>query len=188
MPRNNNSAQTTVETPKKVKSESVKIEKYDPNAIKLLFDEALVKSILQAGYQEDVKISNKKIFLGLIICLIAATAHFFPVPWPEVKPVVLACCISYYILSAALQYILIFQERNIILFTIETPKKKALEIGSDMERFDDKYYFTIGFNKTKTVEKFKVKITEFLDEDGYFYYNLFNNFVIKSLNNFTKQN
>lgn len=98
----------------------LKVDIYDQNAVKQLLDDVAAQHFLDRGYAEDHTITNLKMGIGATACGLAVLSHIYPLPFPENVFVLKFCCISYFILSAILQLILQFKERNAILFTKET--------------------------------------------------------------------
>ena len=82
------------------------------------------QAVLDAGYEEDMSISNTKIGscvsrqpgaqpgsqctalatgLGLLTCATALLAQFYPKPFPENYWLLVACVVVYFLLNTALQ-------------------------------------------------------------------------------------
>ena len=73
--------------------------------VKQVLDESLVACVLQQGYDEDQTLENVKLGLMAVACFLAMTAQFYPMPFPESRPLLGGCCFGYFLLSTVLQFI-----------------------------------------------------------------------------------
>ncbi|KAL9688176.1 hypothetical protein QQ045_032593 [Rhodiola kirilowii] len=67
----------------------------DHNSIKHLLDESVTEVVTSRGYKENVRLSNIKMLLGLVIIAIALVAQFYWKKFPENKNFLIGCIISY---------------------------------------------------------------------------------------------
>lgn len=67
----------------------------DPYSVKRQLDDAVTEIVLGKGLKEDHALSNAKLALGVLTCLIAALAQFYPKKFPDNKPLLLACIALY---------------------------------------------------------------------------------------------
>ena len=51
-----------------------------------------------------------------ISCLFALLAQFYPEPFPESRPLLALCCGAYFVLSAIMQFIVTFIDKDTIMF------------------------------------------------------------------------
>ena len=83
-----------------------------------------VQAFEDQGFPEDHRLSNLKLALGFIACVLALVAQFWPnpfkpTPFPESRPLLLVCCVTYFAISFGLQAITSLYEKDAILFTLE---------------------------------------------------------------------
>lgn len=75
-------------------------------------------------------------------CVFAMVAQFYPIPFPDSRPLLGACCAIYFILSGVLQYIMTFIDKDTILFTKPNKTTKdELRIRTAFTRFQE--YFSL---------------------------------------------
>jgi signal peptidase complex subunit 2 len=105
------------------------------------------------GFPEDHRLSNIKLALGTIACLLALVAQFYPnpfkpLPFPESRPLLLVCCVSYFAISFGLQAITSLFEKDAILFTLppmpsspfyETMKGHRVRVSTTLPRFSVRF-------------------------------------------------
>eukprot|EP00245_Coleochaete_scutata_P007553 TRINITY_DN23000_c0_g1_i1.p1 TRINITY_DN23000_c0_g1~~TRINITY_DN23000_c0_g1_i1.p1 ORF type:complete len:205 (-),score=45.24 TRINITY_DN23000_c0_g1_i1:346-960(-) len=166
----------------------------DPYAIKRNLDDVASEIVLTRGYTEDVTLSNWKMLLGLTACAIALVAQFYPKKFPENKPVLIACIVSYILLNAILQYIAFAKEKNHILFTNPfqgSVMQPGLAVSSKMPRYSDLYTLTIASrNPNSKAAKDPVEltksVTKWYTSEGILVENLFWGDVQKLLETYEK--
>jgi len=90
---------------------------YDAADIKRVLDERAAQAVVDAGYVEDLYVSNVKIGLGLLTCATALVAQFYPTPFPENYPLLIACIAVYFVLNTALQAFVYLYEGETVLKT-----------------------------------------------------------------------
>jgi len=90
---------------------------YDAADIKRVLDERAAQAVMDAGYVEDLYVSNVKIGLGLLTCATALVAQFYPMPFPENYPLLIACIAVYFVLNTALQAFVYLYEGETVLKT-----------------------------------------------------------------------
>lgn len=117
-------------------------------SLSLLFDRS---GFVLRRYTEDFFVQNVKILIGLLTCSCALVAQFYPKKFPDNKPILILCVVSYMVLSVLLQWFTSTVEQDIILYTKETKisgggglKKPQITLSTDMPRFQDKYKVTIN--------------------------------------------
>jgi hypothetical protein len=49
----------------------------------------------EEDYSEDTRLSDFKLVLGAISCVLAVVSHFYPLPFPLNLPLLVACSVSY---------------------------------------------------------------------------------------------
>jgi len=127
---------------------------------------------------EDHTWNNIKLAVMTVACAFAMVAQFAPLPFPESRPVLGACCAAYFVLSGALQLITTFLDQDCILITKVMKKDQStdaivkknplmlthgLRIRTSLPRFSEFYTVRIEFQgmedgpfvkKTSSVGKF----------------------------------
>ena len=97
------------------------IETGDSVKVKQIFDEAILEAIINAGYQQNFYWENIKLLLMLVSCIFAMVAQFYPIPFPESRPLLGLCCASYFLLSVLLQYVISYVDKDTIMITNPVP-------------------------------------------------------------------
>lgn len=106
------------------------IETGDSVKVKQVLDDATLEAVTNAGYIINYHSENVKLFLMFLSCVAAMVAQFYPIPFPQSRPLLGVCCALYFILSTVLQYIMSFVDRDTIIIT--KPDKVSNEIPTHM--------------------------------------------------------
>jgi signal peptidase complex subunit 2 len=101
--------------------ELLQVDVGDMIKVKQILDETVAATILD-HINEDYKLDNIKLVIMTAACAFAMVAQFAPIPFPESRMVLGACCCFYFILSGILQLITSFIDMDSILIT--TPLSK----------------------------------------------------------------
>uniref|UniRef100_A0A7N0R8E0 Signal peptidase complex subunit 2 n=1 Tax=Kalanchoe fedtschenkoi TaxID=63787 RepID=A0A7N0R8E0_KALFE len=114
------------------KKNAKKANLLDHHSIKHLLDESVTEVVTSRGYKENVRLSNIKLLLGLVIIAIALVAQFYWKKFPENKNFLIGCIILYpfssmmnfkgptlFYLLASLQHAFRSFERNIEIFILK---------------------------------------------------------------------
>ena len=72
---------------------------------------------MDLGFDEDFFYDNIKLGLMVVACTFAMVAQFYPMPFPESRPLLGVCCISYFLASTVIQLIVSYLEQDAILTT-----------------------------------------------------------------------
>ena len=107
----------SAEAPKEDEDPPVNVDTGDSVKVKQTLDEAVVKAVLDHGYEEHHTLDNAKLLLMLVACSFAMVAQFWPIPFPASRPLLGVCCSMYFVLSGILQLVVWFVERDAIMFT-----------------------------------------------------------------------
>jgi hypothetical protein len=98
--------------------EQIKVNLSDIGAIKKALDESVVGYFLEKqGYEEDLTISNWKIILGGICCILGAISHYAPIPFPKNYYLLMACVGLYGVCQTIMTYIAKFVEKDNFFFS-----------------------------------------------------------------------
>jgi len=168
----------------------------DTATTKGILDDAVVQSFEDAGFAEDHRLSNLKLLLGALACAFALIAQFWPspfapLPFPESRPLLLVCCVLYFLLSFALQLITSFYEQSwdgqdTILYTLPpcdqspywtTLKNHRIKVTTKLPRFSIEYSLVLHVHDGagKEVDKAEkvLKLTDYFEENGTFHEDFF---------------
>ncbi|GAB5035559.1 signal peptidase complex subunit 2 [Nannochloropsis oceanica] len=153
--------------------EPLHIDTGDQMKVKQVMDEAVVKAIVDAGYEENYFYDNIKLTLMVVACAFAMVAQFYPMPFPESRPLLGVCCLAYFLASTVIQLIVSYAEQDAILTTqpLEGMKEGGLRVRTQFPRFQDVYTVIleeVGVKEPPTVSS-KFSIGTVFDEEGNFY-------------------
>ncbi|ESO92741.1 hypothetical protein LOTGIDRAFT_190233 [Lottia gigantea] len=186
-----------------IEDKPVKIDKWDGTALKNSLDDAAKKVMLEKGYK--MKECSRLMDGRLVICTIAVGFAMFALVWdylkpfPQSKPVLIVCVLSYFILMGILTLYTTYKEMGIFLVALEKDKAGVdpddiWTLSSVLKKYDDMYTLQISFQdgktkKTQTIEKQR-SVANFFDEEGILHFEKFEQFVkqIKESLNTDKKN
>lgn len=95
----------------------LQVELGDFVKVKQTLDESVVKALLTLDYTENHSWDNSKLILMVVACLFAMVAQFYPMPFPESRPLLGVCCGAYFAASTVLQFIVTYVEKDCIMIT-----------------------------------------------------------------------
>jgi hypothetical protein len=55
----------------------------------------------EKGFKEDNRYTDLKIIVALVACILGAVSHFYPIPFPKNKWLLIACVIGYLVCASA---------------------------------------------------------------------------------------
>lgn len=117
-----------------------KIDLGDTASLKRALDEAAIMAVQEAGHKMDNTYTDIKIVLGVLCCIVACVAYFYPKKHGENFWLLLGCIVTYVILSTLMTVIATVYEKDAITFTCAVPGgAPALAISSRLPRFQDLY-------------------------------------------------
>ncbi|XP_054789944.1 signal peptidase complex subunit 2-like [Prosopis cineraria] len=167
----------------------------DLHSIKNILDESVSEIVKSRGYEEDVRLSNVRLFLGTIIIIIALFAQFYKKKFPENRDFLIACIVLYVVFNALLQLIIYTKEKNAILFTYPPAGSyvgTGLIVSSKLPRFSDMYTLTIASADPKSISAndpvhLTKSVTQWFTKDGILVEGLFWKDVEALIDQYTKE-
>lgn len=119
------------------------IETGDSIKVKQVLDETTVEVVRAIGHKHGFDMSfgwdNLKLVIMMASCIFAMVAQFYPLPFPESRPLLGVCCVGYFALSGVLQFMITFVDKDTIMTTTGS---KELQIDTTFARFQE--YFTLA--------------------------------------------
>ncbi|KAJ8764034.1 hypothetical protein K2173_004920 [Erythroxylum novogranatense] len=156
----------------------------DHHSIKHILDESVTEVVTSRGYVEDVRLSNVRLLIGIIVIVIALVAQFYNKKFPENRDFLVTCIglypftfailRSYIVFNALLQLVIYSKEKNAILFTYPPEgsyTSTGLVISSKLPRFSDDYTLTVASADPKSISagktvQFTKSVTQWFTKDG----------------------
>eukprot|EP01127_Copromyxa_protea_P004254 TRINITY_DN14135_c0_g1_i1.p1 TRINITY_DN14135_c0_g1~~TRINITY_DN14135_c0_g1_i1.p1 ORF type:complete len:179 (+),score=35.18 TRINITY_DN14135_c0_g1_i1:310-846(+) len=174
--------------PEEEKQERVNV--YDDNAVKQIMDDWVRKVVLKRNPQEDFTISNCKILIGGISCLLGVYAHYYVGPWGTNARIILTFCVlAFALLQLVLKYIAHFVEKD---FIINIASKRPYKVRTAFSKETGNYEIEIVDKQTESSGspksyKTSKSITEYFDQTGLFYGNILELHIIEALDKFVEK-
>ncbi|XP_052104708.1 signal peptidase complex subunit 2-like isoform X1 [Mytilus californianus] len=169
----------------KADDKPVKIDKWDCSALKNALDDAAKKVMTENfGFKEEHRLMD----LRLLICTVAVGFSLFALVWdyirpfPESRPILIICVLSYFMLMGVLTLYTTYMEQNI--FLVASDKDKAglepddkWELASTLKKYTHLYKLKMTFTNGKTglsrSEEIERPVNNYFDEDGTLLFKLF---------------
>ncbi|XP_019191206.1 PREDICTED: probable signal peptidase complex subunit 2 [Ipomoea nil] len=168
----------------------------DHGSIKHLLDESVSEIVTSKGYTEDVRLSNIRLLLGVVIITIALFAQFYNKKFPDNRNFLLGCIVLYIIFNVILQVIVYTKEKNAILFTYPPAgsfNSTGLVVSSKLPRFSDMYTLTIASADPQSISakspvELTKSVTQWFTKDGVLVEGLFWKDVEALIHDYAKEN
>ncbi|KAK6122063.1 hypothetical protein DH2020_022293 [Rehmannia glutinosa] len=167
----------------------------DHHSIKHILDESVTEIVTSKGYPEDVRMSNIRLLIGVIIIVIALFAQFYNKKFPENRNFLIGCIAKYVVFNGVLQLIIYLKEKNAILFTYPPPgsfNATGLVVTSKLPRFSDLYTLIIASADPQSISakppvEFTKSVTQWFTKDGVLVEGLFWKDVEGLINEYAKE-
>ncbi|KAJ6357607.1 hypothetical protein OIU78_005450 [Salix suchowensis] len=172
----------------------------DHHSIKHILDESVSEIVKRRGYEENVRMSNIRLFFGTFIIMIALFAQFYNKKFPQNREFLIGCIL-----------IIHLKEKNAILATYP-PKDSSfyfltqgvkegekgsftstgLVVSSKLPRFSNEYTLTIASADPQSISagkpvQFTKSVTQWFTKDGVLVEGLFWKDVEALLNDYAAE-
>lgn len=121
------------------------IEHGDSVKVKQVLDDATLNTLIhECNVKPNYSLENIKLLIMFVACVFAMIAQFYPMPFPQSRPLLGVCCFSYALLSGILQYIVTFVDKDTILLTSgRNGQPEELRIRATFPKYQEYYTLTI---------------------------------------------
>ena len=93
------------------------IETGDSVKVKQVLDDATSETLIEDGFIPNYFMENLKLFFMFLSCVFAMIAQFYPITFPDSRPLLGFCCVMYFLLSVILQGMITYIDKDVILIS-----------------------------------------------------------------------
>ena len=154
------------------------IDTGDMMKVKQVLSDASIMALEEADYPVEFFMENVKLGLSALSIAFAMVAQFYPMPFPESRPLLAVCCFAYFAFSGILQLIMTFVDGDIIARLKPkmeiTKSDQLILLRGDLPRFEESFKLALVLDEVgaeKVEQDFYVG--HYFDREGNFAEDLF---------------
>lgn len=154
------------------KDKEIKVNKYNSGGVKQAIDDIICGFLLEiTGHEENNNVTNLRIVLSFIGCVVAVAAQFHTYLIKFNVPLIVVCVSIYALISLVLAYVLKYKVSDTIIIVKSDKFLSGLKsddnsvddeivVSSDIEEYDTKYKVTFA-DRGKSLENVTTLSKEF---------------------------
>ena len=125
------------------------IETGDSVKVKQVLDDATMEILnKEGGFATNYFWENIKLLLMFLSCVFAMAAQFYPIPFPDSRPLLGVCCAMYFILSSVLQFMITYIDKDIIMVSKpDADTGKVMCVRTNFPRFYEYFSLIIQYQE-----------------------------------------
>eukprot|EP00727_Mastigamoeba_balamuthi_P009888 m51a1_g5521 putative microsomal signal peptidase subunit (179) ;mRNA; r:419259-420158 len=170
--------------------EEVRVSPYNGHQAKQAIEDHVVSYMTgKLNFTEYNFWNDWRIFWGGLSCIVMILSHFYPMPWPQNKPLLVACVAIYAVASVVLHFTMTRYVKDSFLWTKGVKGAPALVLSSRMDKYGDMMTLVAELQSDDRVRSvLTMSITEWFDGNGVLHQPALNQAVDRLLANLRKKN